>query len=141
MASPNLKLVRSICAPWRRGDFSSAGWAHPEIEYVIADGPTPGRWTGLSGLAEGWRSWLDAFEGFSGEAEEFREIDGERILVLNVFTGRGRASGVEIGQMQSKGANLFHVRGGKVTKLVTYLDRDRAFADLGLEPDEDSETP
>jgi hypothetical protein len=34
--------------------------------------------------------------------------------------------------MQSKGANLFHVRGGKVARLVLYWDRERALVDLGL---------
>jgi hypothetical protein len=37
--------------------------------------------------------------------------------------------------MQAQGANLFHVRGGKVTKLVHCWDRDRALADLGLVKD------
>jgi hypothetical protein len=35
--------------------------------------------------------------------------------------------------MRAKGATLYHFRGGKVTRTVNYFDRERAFADLGLE--------
>ena len=40
--------------------------------------------------------------------------------------------------MRAQGASIFSVREGKVSKLVSYLDRDRALADLGLGPDPDS---
>jgi ketosteroid isomerase-like protein len=134
MSQENLDLVRSIFAAWERGDYSSAEWAHPEIEYVIADGPARGRWTGLAGLAEGFRDWLSAWEEYRVEADEYRELDDERVLVLVHLTGRGKTSGLELGQMRAKGASLFHIRGGKVMRLVLYFDREHALADLGLPP-------
>jgi ketosteroid isomerase-like protein len=133
--SANLDLVRSIYADWERGDFSRADWAHPEIELVHVDGPAPGRWTGLTGTAEGLRGWLSAWEGVRSEAEGYRELDGERVLVLFRASGRGKRSGLEIGQVRSQGAALYHVHDGKVTRIVNYFDRERAFADLGLKPE------
>ena len=59
----------------------------------------------------------------------------ERVLVLYHFFGRGKASGLELGQVRTQAAHVFHVREGQVIKLVIYLDRDRAFADLGLTPE------
>jgi ketosteroid isomerase-like protein len=132
MPPENVDLVRSICAAWLDGDFSSADWAHPDIEYVIADGPTPGHWTGLAGLAEGWRTWLTAWEDYSVEPEEYRELDDERVFVPVRFRGRGRGSGVEVARMGARGANLFHLRDGRVTRLVTFVHLDRALEALGL---------
>jgi hypothetical protein len=34
---------------------------------------------------------------------------------------------------RAEAAHVFHIRESKVTGLVIYFDRDRAFADLGLE--------
>jgi hypothetical protein len=65
-------------------------------------------------------------------ADEYRELDGERVLVLTHASGHGRTSGLEVGQLQSEGANLFQIQDGKVTRHVAYLGRDLAFADLGL---------
>ena len=138
MASANLDLVRSIYAGWERGDYSSAAWAHPEIEYVIADGPSPGSWTGLAGMAEGVREALGAWTEMSQEAEDFRELDDGRVLVLTRWFGRGKTSGLELGQMRTRGADVFHFHESHVTRLVTYFNRDRALADLGLSSEPDS---
>jgi hypothetical protein len=51
MASANLDLVRPIYTAWERGDFSSVEWAHPEIEFVIADGQR-------AAAGRGWPGWL-----------------------------------------------------------------------------------
>jgi ketosteroid isomerase-like protein len=204
--SAKLDLVRSIYAVWERGDFSAAEWAHPETEFEIADGPAPGgwtgqagmadgfrdfvnaweqyrvgadeyreldgeyvlvfvhlnargktsglelgqradpkiefvradglspdSWTGLAGMAEGFRDFLSAWEEAHVKADEYRELDAERVPVLSRYSGRGKTSGLELGQIGSEVAGVFHVRDGKVTRLVLYVDRERAFADLGLE--------
>jgi len=127
--SANRDLVRSIYADWERGDFSSADWAHPEIEYVRADGFEPDSLIGRDGLVAAMRSLFGALEGFRIEAEDYRELDAERVLVLTNASARGKASGMAIAQ---KGAEVFEIHAGKVTRIVTYFDRANALADLGL---------
>jgi ketosteroid isomerase-like protein len=131
--SANLDLVRSIYANWERGDFfSSADWAHPQIDYVRADGPEPGTWSGLAEMAEAARAYLDAFDHVHLVADEYRELEDDRVLVLHHVVGRGAASGLELGGMRTQAAHVFHLRENKVLKLVIYFDPDRALADLGL---------
>ena len=65
MGSANTELVRSIYAAWERGDFSSAEWADPRIEYVNPLGAIePGTRHGLvaftravESVFDGWETW------------------------------------------------------------------------------------
>jgi ketosteroid isomerase-like protein len=128
--SENLDLVRSIYAAWARGDYySSVEWAHPEIEFVVMDGPSPGGLTGVAAVEDNWREFQRAWEDYRIPADEYRQLDGDRVLALVRLSGQGKTSGLEMGQ---KAANLFTLRSGKVTRLVVYWDRDRALTDLGL---------
>jgi hypothetical protein len=66
------------------------------------------------------------------DTDGYRELDQERILVLTRLDARGKTSGVNIGQAWTRQAGLFHIREGKVTRLVYYLNREHALAELGL---------
>jgi ketosteroid isomerase-like protein len=128
--SANLDLVRSIYADWERGAYPATGWAAPDIEFVIVGGPDPGTWAGPSAMSDGWKAWLSAWDDYVAEGEDFRELDGETVLVLGRMRGRGKTSGLRV---ETDVANVFNLRDGAVTRLRLYADRERAFADLGLE--------
>jgi ketosteroid isomerase-like protein len=127
VASLHVSLVRSICAAWERGDYSSVDWADPQIEFTIADGPEPRCVSGAADLSAELLGFQRSWGEYHSEPVEYQEIDAERVLVLTLASGRGRASGLEIRQER---ANLFHVRRGKVVKLVAYWDRGNALADV-----------
>ena len=133
--SANLDLVRSISADWERGDYRKTDWAHPQIEFVIADVPDLGTSTGVAGMEEGWREFLTAWEGHRIEADEYHELDAQRVLVLGRLVARGKSSGLDVDEMRTQGATLFHIHDSKVTRLVIYFDREHALADLGLTPE------
>ena len=132
MSQENLALVRSIYADWERGDYGSAEWAHPDIEYVVVGGLTPGAWKGRAAMARAARELFSAWDDHRTQAEDFRVLDGERVLVLGNTRVRGKTSGLELDQSQAEVAFLFQVRDGKIIRHVVYLDRTDAWADLGL---------
>jgi ketosteroid isomerase-like protein len=137
--SENLDLVRSIFEAWERGDFGSAEWAAPEFEYVFADGPSPGSWKALAGIAKAWGDFLGAWQDYRHQATEYCELDSERVLVVVHRRGRGESS--RLHPVQKDSAGVFHVRDGKVRKLVIYWDRDRALADRGLDAEGEAGDP
>jgi hypothetical protein len=132
--SANLDLVRSVCAPWERGDYSSTEWADPEIEYMIVGGLSAGSWTGVAAMTEASRDWISLHEDFHIQVDEFRELDDDRVLVLWNYRGRAKISGLDVGEVpRAPAAYLFDLRRGKVIRLTYYVHGDRALADLGLE--------
>jgi hypothetical protein len=130
--SENLDLVRSIYADWESGNYRSANWAHPEIEYINADGPDRGTRVGLAEMADGWRRLLAAWSEFQTEADEYVELDDGRVLVFASFGGTARFIGLDIRDGRSKGANVFEIEDGQVRRLTLYWDLEHALADLGL---------
>jgi ketosteroid isomerase-like protein len=132
--SENLSLVRGIFADWERGDYSRSEWAHPDHEHEIVGGPTPGRWRGRPAMRNAWREILSAWDDWRSFAERYHELDDGRVLVFSHSTARGRTSGLGIPEAWTKGAVLFEIRDGRVTRHVVYLDgREHVVADLDLQ--------
>ena len=69
--SENLKLVHSILAEWERGDFRSVDWAHPQIEYAIADEPGSQLARGVGAMGRTWRAFLTAWEDYRVVGAEY----------------------------------------------------------------------
>jgi ketosteroid isomerase-like protein len=137
MASANVELVRSIFAAWQRGDFSADDWAHPDIEFVYADGPSPCTFKGVENMAEGFSDFVSAWQDYRVVVDEYRDLDDGRVLALTHRSGRGKVSGLELERLGTNGAAIFEIKDGKVLQQVMYLDVQRAFADLGLPPEAD----
>lgn len=135
MAASNLETVKSIVGAWEAGDFSDASWADPEVEFVVDDSLSRATWSGVANLRRGWLTFLSSWERYHVELERCRELDENRILALVRHGGRGKRSGVDIDPIRFEGAVYFELRGGRVCRLVAYLDRGRALIDLGRQTD------
>jgi ketosteroid isomerase-like protein len=88
-------------------------------------------------MAEGFRELVSAWHDYRIELDEVNELDSERVLVLHRRIGRGKTSGLDLAHLHATGAMLFHVRDGRVIRLVVYSERERAQTDLALDPESD----
>ena len=84
---------------------------------------------------EGWRDFLSAWEDWRVDVDEYRELDGERVLVLEDRSARAKISGLRIGTMAGKRGRRGRASPSRRQgdEYVTYFDRENALADLGLE--------
>jgi ketosteroid isomerase-like protein len=132
VTSANVQAAQAIYGEWESNDYSSLEWAHPEIEYVTADGPVTGSGKGHAGVTEIFREFLSTWEDWRLEAESYHELPPDRVLVMFHFHARGKRSGLEITEAWSKGASLFRFQDGLVVSLTQYFNRASIPSELGL---------
>ena len=108
---------------------------HQDVEWrpVLGPGGAEGR---VYRGREAYERWLrtellEVWEEFRGENLEFRELPGNRILLLGELVVRGKASGVEI---RTPFGQIGLLRDGKMIRLDAYPDHASALAAAGLEP-------
>jgi ketosteroid isomerase-like protein len=129
MSAANVDLVREIYRAWGRGDFSTADWADPEIEFTLP-GPDPRVYRGIESMSRVWAGWLEMFDELSVAAEELHDA-GDKVVVEHVFRGKGRGSGIPVDEIH--GFTVMTLREGKVTRIEGHTTLESARAAAGLE--------
>jgi len=74
------------------------------------------------------RDVLNTWEELRLLPEEFRDL-GDRVLMLGRMAGRGLGSGVPV---DAPIGMVFECRGGKISRIRSFLDRGEALRAVGL---------
>jgi ketosteroid isomerase-like protein len=102
----------------------------PEVEWqTSAEDPDAATHRGLQAYKRYLESWLDSFDGFHGDVEEYIDVGDDRVFTWVRYTGRGRESGVPADWYL---AIICTLRDGKVVRGEEYFDRNDALEAVGL---------
>ena len=88
-----------------------------------ADGFESGEYTGLAEISASWRTWLQAWDGFGIEADSVVAGSDGKYVVMQLFRGKGRTSGLE---SEERSAAVVSMRDGLIARMEGYWDRDAA---------------
>jgi ketosteroid isomerase-like protein len=124
MSSPeeNIKLATDAINAYNNGDLETTlAFVGPEMETQAANNlVNTGRYYGRDGFLEWTAEWLEAWETWEQEVENYEAV-GERHVVADVHQkGVGRGSGVPV---EMKLAYMFEIRDGQGQRLHLYASR------------------
>ena len=109
----------------RPGDRTPrAEYFDPEFEFHEDPRlPEAGLYRGVEVALAYWEQFIENFEEFTIEPEEFVEISGSRVLVPLMITTRGRGSSASVTMHI---AWIFTVRDRLITRIEASADREEA---------------
>jgi len=127
MEERNAEVVVRWCEAIERGDLGEELW-DADLEIVNAEGwALEATYRGHDGLRRWWSDLEEAFSDFAMEVEEITPFDDERVLTVQRFVGRFRATGIPF---DGPWASVITVRAGRIVHAVGYLTKGRALRAL-----------
>jgi ketosteroid isomerase-like protein len=130
MSEADLELIRELHGRWEQGDFATAAFFDPRVEFVrIGGAGVAGEWRGIDQMSGAIAEWLQAWEDFRVEARRYIGA-GDRVLVIQRQTARGRRSGLEY---DHEIGHLFTIRAGKIVRWESYWETGEALEAAGLD--------
>jgi ketosteroid isomerase-like protein len=131
MSQENVEIVKRFVDAFNERERETfAAMTTPDFEWTTSMMAVEGEvFWGREGIDTYFERMREVWDDFRGFAEDYRDL-GDRVLSLGWLEGRGRASGVPV---STPLAILFDIRGGKVSRMRSYLDQDEAMRAAGLE--------
>jgi ketosteroid isomerase-like protein len=133
VSQENINLVTAMTATYNAGDIE--GWLEfftPDVEMIPDKSLFPDSWP-VHGIDE-WRQWVEGTRSTLSDEHweqlEVRAVGADRVLMREVWSGRGVASGAEVAATVWL---VCTIRDGRVSRMEYFLDHGRALEAAGLE--------
>jgi ketosteroid isomerase-like protein len=127
MTSANVDLVRRVFDEYPRGSFAAAAeFTHPDFEMRLQTShPLAATFRGPRHATKAMADWMESFEGFNGEPEQFIDAGGDRVVVAFRERGRPRRGSVDL---DHRFGILYTLREGKIARMEWFDSTEEALA-------------
>jgi ketosteroid isomerase-like protein len=131
MSQENVEIVRAAFDAFERGGLDALSQLHdPAIEWQSsAEDPDAATHRGRVAVRRYIEGYMETFPGFRAELEECVSAPDGRVLTTTRYTGRARASGMDMDWRQSV---VYTVESGLIIRAEEYFDRADALEAAGL---------
>ena len=131
MSQENVEVVRAAYDAFERGGLDALTQLHdPAIEWQTSpEDPDAATHKGRVTVRRYIQGYMETFPGFRAELEECVAAPDGRVLTTTRYTGRARASGMDMDWRQSV---VYTVESGLIVRAEEYFDRDEARKAVGL---------
>ena len=121
----NVAVARDGIAAFQRGDVEAfLEFLDPEVElFSPPELPNPTQSTGRDGYVEWVTRWLEAWESFEVEANDFEPVGQRHVLIDVTQRGIGKGSGIEV---QMAAFYMIEIGDGRAVRVHLYPDREKA---------------
>jgi ketosteroid isomerase-like protein len=131
MSQENVEIVRAAYDAFERGDLDGVSQLHdPAIEWqTSAEDPDVATHRGRVAVRRYFEGYMETFPGFRAELEECVAAPDRRVFTTTRYTGRARASGMDMDWRQSV---VYTVECGLIVRAEEYFNREEALEAAGL---------
>jgi ketosteroid isomerase-like protein len=125
MSEENVELIRTAYDAFERGDLEAVSQLHATtIEWQTSvEDPDAATHRGRVAVRRYIEGYMETFPGLRANLEECVEAPNDRVLATVRYTGRARASGMDMDWRQWL---VYTIKEGLIVRAAEYFDRDQA---------------